>query len=281
MKDLRDITVNQEDIASTDAEGVYYNKERKEIIVASRTYNRVEIYQKLKDGSLEIKTTGPANFTNARAITMSNNMIVVAQAGNAANNNTNRLYVYERTPSGVRWTNTYDVDFALWGIHAEGQNLWAVVDNTSDIVVFENFYANASGMITPSKRVTIEGLIRTHGITYSRQDDKMLLTDVADAASATDGAIHIISNFTSVWNSTENGGTIGLGSQVRIAGSRTMLGNPVGISYDRKHMHVYVAERANSGGKVLIFKLPTSSGNPSPAYSRDVAGASDVDVEVK
>lgn len=280
VDDLSDIDVEQKKIASMDADGIYYNKERQEIILASRTTNRVEIYQKHKNGALEIKTTSDPNFTNAREVAVSGDMIVVAQdADPALNNNMNRLYVYERTPSGIRYRNTYDVDFNLWGIHAEGNSLWAVADNTSDIVYFENFFSNSNGMIQPTKRVTIEGIVRTHGITYSKKDDKMVLTDVGDGAVADDGAIVVIGNFMSVFGGTANGGTIGMGSQIRIEGANTMLGNPVDVSYSNDTKHIYVAERANGGGKVLVFEMPTSDGNPAPTYSKMVAGASSIYLE--
>lgn len=271
---LTDVSVKQKNIASMDADGIYYNDERNEIILASRTTNRLEVYQKKGNGSLEIKTTSTSDFTNAREIAVSGNMIVVAQdADPALNGNMNRLFVYERTPSGIRYRNTYDVDFNLWGIHAEGNALWAVADNTSDIVYFENFFANANGKIQPTKRVTIEGIVRTHGITYSKEDNKMVLTDVGDGAVADDGAIVVISNFSSVFAGTANRGTIGASAQVRIAGSNTMLGNPVDVAYDNDTKYIYVAERANEGGKVLIFKMPTANGNPMPGYSKNVAGA--------
>lgn len=276
-EDMSDVMVHQKKIASMDADGVHYNKERKEIILASRSTNRVEIYQEKKYGSFEIKTTSDPDFTNAREIAVSGNLIVVAQdADPMLNNNMNRLYVYERTPSGVRLRNTYDVDFNLWGIHAEGSTIYAVVDNSSDIVSFNNFFSNGDGMIQPDKRVTVEGLVRTHGITYSGKDDKMVLTDIGDAAMADDGAIVVISNFLSLYNSTANGGTINADAQTRIEGGNTMLGNPVDVSYDDDTDHIYVAERANGGGMVLIFKMPTADGNPSPAYSKSVAGASSI-----
>lgn len=200
-------------------------------------------------------------------------IVVVQDADPALNNNTNRLYVYERTPSGVRIRNTYNVDINLWGIHAEGSTLYAVVDNSGDIVSFDNFFSNSDGMIQPDKRVTIEGLVRTHGITYSKKDDKLVLTDVGDGTVADDGGLVVIDNFSAVYSGTANGGTIGADSQIRIEGSNTMLGNPVDVAYDEEAAHLYVAERANGGGKVLIFEMPTADGNPAPDYSKEVAGA--------
>ncbi|AKD05620.1 hypothetical protein PKOR_09555 [Pontibacter korlensis] len=274
VDDVSDISMKQKNIASTDADGIYYNDDRDEIILASRTYNRLEIYQKRKNGSLEIKTTSSSDFSNAREIAVSGDMIVVAQdADPVLNNNMNRFYVYERTPSGIRYRNMYDVNINLWGIHAEGNTLYAVVDNSSDIVSFENFFSNLNGMIEPSKRVTVEGIVRTHGITHSSKDNRMGLTDVGDGAVDNDGAVVVISNFSSMFGNTANGGTIMAADQVRIEGSNTMLGNPVDVAYNEDNKHIYVAERASEGGKVLIFEMPASNGNPTPAYSKNVAGA--------
>ena len=107
----------------------------------------------------------------------------------------NKLFVYQKTTVGFTLLNTYTTNFKLWGIHMDGNDLYAVADLTGDIVQFKNFMNNASGSITPTKRVTIEGLIRTHGITYSASDDVMILTDVASAASATDGGLIVIKNY--------------------------------------------------------------------------------------
>ncbi|GAB3828113.1 hypothetical protein, partial [Pontibacter rugosus] len=280
VKDLAGVMVEQKKIATMDADGIYYNGDRDEIILASRSTNRVEVYQKKRDGSLEIKTTSSPDFTNPREIAVSGNMIVVVQDGDPAiNNNMNRLFVYERTPSGIRSRNVYDVDFNLWGIHADGNTLYAVADNTGDIVSFDNFFANPSGMIQPSKRVTIEGLVRTHGITHSKADNKLILTDIGSAASDNDGAIIVIDNFSAVYGGTSTGGMISANQQIRIEGSNTMLGNPVDVGYDEDSNHIYVAERANGGGMVLIFKMPVADGSPAPSYSKAVAGASSIYVK--
>lgn len=35
--------------------------------------------------------------------------------------------------------NTFDIDFAVWGIEFIGDDLFAVVDKTADLAVFTNF----------------------------------------------------------------------------------------------------------------------------------------------
>ncbi|TXK33245.1 hypothetical protein FVR03_19350 [Pontibacter qinzhouensis] len=279
ITDMSMISVMQKSINSADADGIYYDGDRDEILQASRTNNRIDAYNNVmgQGQSLNLQASSTSDFTNARGLTVSGNRVVVAQdAMDNDPNGMNRLLVYERTAQGFNLLNTYDVDFNLWGIRAIGENLYAIVDNSSDMVVFNNFFANNNGMIMPTKRVTVEGIVRTHGLWYSTQDNIMVLTDVADAASDTDGAVHVINNFTSVFNSTANGATIPLSSQVRIAGSSTLLGNPVDVAYDDASKRIFVAERANGGGQVLVYNLPTANGNPAPVYKADVAGASSI-----
>ncbi|MFT2008133.1 hypothetical protein ACMA1I_05610 [Pontibacter sp. 13R65] len=279
ISDMSAIAVTEKTVSSTDADGIYYAGASNEIMQASRTNNRIEIYNEMMatGQSLNLKASSSSDFTNARGLTVSGNRVVVAQ--DAIDNNPdgkNRLLVYERTGSGFTLLNTYDVDFNLWGIRAEGENLYAIVDNSSDMVVFNNFFANNNGMIMPTKRVKVEGIVRTHGLWYSSSDNVMILTDVADATSDSDGAIHVINNFSSVFNNTADGGTIPLASQVRIAGSSTLLGNPVDVAYDEASKRIFVAERANGGGQVLVYNLPTANGNPAPVYKAAVPGASSI-----
>ena len=270
-------------VNGTDNDGIYYNSFSDEIILASRTNNRLETYSGLKNG-VETNTdnlmlsnfSSNMDFTNAREIAISGDKIIVTQDQATINNDTNKFLVYQKTTSGYNLINEYTLDFKIWGIHAEGTTLYAVADLTSDILVFENFFSLASGTIMPTKRVTIEGLTRTHGITYSANDDVMILTDVASAADATDGGLIVINNFTTVLNSTSNMGTIAMSNQKRIYGASSTLGNPVDVAYDYVTNVIYVAERANGGGKVLTFNIPTASGDVAPVDSRAEAGVAAV-----
>jgi hypothetical protein len=188
----------------------------------------------------------------------------------------NKLYLYQRTGAGFTLLKSFNTDFKLWGIHMDGNDLYAVADLTGDIVLFKNFTANASGAITATKRVTIEGLARTHIITYSSSDDVMILTDVASATSSTDGGLVIIKNFSSVFSSTTNSGTIAVGNQVRIYGPNSLLGNPVDVAYDNVTKNIYVAERLNAGGQVLTYTYPAASGDATPVNVRVEVGVTSI-----
>ena len=269
-------------ISSTDADGVYYDNSKDQVVLASRTNNRVEAYGSLRNAiiggatTLDLSFSSSSDFTNAREIAVSGDKVVVTQDQNAGNGNISKFYVYQRNTSGFTLLNTYTVDIKLWGIHLEGTTMYAIADNTSDLVVYNNFFANATGSISASKRVTIEGLTRTHGITYSPQDDVMVLSDVASAASATDGGLVIINNFTAVLNMTNNLGTIAMNNQIRVYGPNSMLGNPVDVAYDHVTNSIYVAERLNSGGLVLKFAFPSMSGDATPQMNRAEAGVTAV-----
>jgi PBP1b-binding outer membrane lipoprotein LpoB len=274
----KSLTVN-----GLDADGAYFNSETDEFMLASRTNNTLQLYKGLNssvsnntDALLLQSSTGNTDFNNPREIAVSGDKVIVTQDQNATNGNTNKLIVYQKTSSGFTLLNSYTVNFKTWGIHIEGTTLYAVADSSSDLVVFENFFSNPNGSILPTKRVTIEGLVRTHGITFSAADNRMILTDVGSAASDSDGGIIIINDFTSRIAATANLGTITMSNQVRIYGASSTLGNPVDVAYDSVTKNIYIAERLNAGGKVLTFALPTRSGDATPLNSRTEAGVSSV-----
>ena len=270
-------------IGSIDAEGISYNSDIDGVIVASRTNNRLETYSGLKTGfkagtdnltaSLNSLT---GEFSNARETAVSGDMVVVVQDQILSNGNMNKLFVYKKTTTGFDLLKTFTTDFKLWGIHMVGADLYAVADLTGDIVLFKDFMSRTTGMITATKRVTIAGLIRTHGITYSAVDDVMILTDVADAASATDGGLVLIKNFSSVFASTAASGTIALSNQIRIYGPNSKLGNPVDVAYDSVTNYIYVAERLNAGGQVLTYAYPMTSGDFAPINARAELGVTSI-----
>ncbi|GIZ08306.1 hypothetical protein [Flavobacterium sp. UMI-01] len=270
-------------IASLDAEGISYDSQADAVTVASRTNNKLETYTGIKAGvlagtdNLSLSLSSEiGHFLNARETAVYGDKIVVVQDQIAANGNLNKLFLYQRNNAGITLLKTFTTDFKLWGIHMDGSDLYAVVDLTGDIVQFKNFENNASGAITATKRVTIEGLIRTHGITYSASDNVMVLTDVGSATSATDGGLVLINNFSSVFASTAAAGKITMDKQIRIYGPKSLLGNPVDVAYDNVSKNIYVAERLNGGGQVLIYSTPSASGDYAPLSARTEAGVTSI-----
>lgn len=132
-------------------------------------------------------------------------------------------------------------------------------------------------MLMPSKRVVIEGIVRTHGLDYDQTSNTMVMTDIGSASNTTDdGAIHIIPTFMTKFDSAADGGTISLTDQIRISGASTLLGNPVDVAYDGDTDIVYVAEAGNGGGRILGFSNATQGGNLTPEFNMDMTAASSV-----
>lgn len=269
-------------LTGTDFDGAYFNNDTDKLIVASRTNNRLETYGGVNDAlnggntTLSLEFLSTSDFDNPREIAVTGDKVIVTQDQSIGNGGVNKILVYQKTETAFVLLNEYTVDFKVWGIHIEGQNLYAVADLTSDVVIFNNFFTNVNGPINASKRVTIEGLVRTHGLTYSSRDNVMVLTDIGNATLDTDGGIVVINSFTDVLAATDNLGTIALSNQIKISGSNTHLGNPVDVAYDNVSGNIYVAERLFNGGEVLTFSKPTTSGNQVPTAFRTEAGVSSV-----
>jgi 6-phosphogluconolactonase (cycloisomerase 2 family) len=260
------------DGVAADADGIYYDAENDVLYQLNRTDNVINLYGDVSTAPMLIATS-TSDFTNGREIAVSGDKLVVAQDASDANGQQNRLVVYTITPSSITFEAAFDVDINLWGLVAGGDDLFAIVDNSDQVAVFEGFFQSPMGSsLTPDVTVTVENMVRTHGIDYDAAGDIMLLTDIGDAASATDGALVMISN----WTMASADGMISMSEQGRVSGGASQLGNPVDIALDLTNLRAYVAERANGGGKMLVFKLPFVSGGIAPVYSQPFAGASAV-----
>ncbi|MDP5061757.1 MAG: hypothetical protein NWP64_07550 [Maribacter sp.] len=260
--------------STTAAEGIYYDASADVVYQASRSALQLEAFSNVStvvNGAEVLAAfTGSADLESPRELAVKGSSFVVADNG------ANKFFVYENTGSGFTLTSTVEVPFPVWAITFKGDDLYAVVDTTGDLAVYYDFLANAvNGILRPSKRVTIEGIVRTHGITYDGADDVMVLTDIGDAADAnTDGGFHIISDFSSKFDSLSDGELLPIGMQVRVAGSSTLMGNPIDVAYDSETNAVYVSEIGN--GKVLGFTSIGSGGNLTPSFNKDLAMASSI-----
>ena len=201
---------------------------------------------------------------------VSGNRLVVAQDATDSNGG-NKFHIYTIDGNKITFQRTVESTINLWGIHVFGETLYAIEDNSDRLAIYENFFG-MSGTAMPTSVVSIEGMVRTHGLTYWPNTDMMILTDVGAASSPDDGAFTVIKGFAAA----AADGTISLAEQLRVAGDATFLGNPVDIAIDINRMMIYVAERANGGGRVLGFAMPTESGNFAPTYNLEISGASAV-----
>ena len=262
------------EVEANDADGIYYDEQNDVLYQLNRSDNVINAYSGVSNSimsgePLELTATSTSDFTNGREIAVSGNMLVVAQDASDANDMTNKLVTYQISPTEITFVKENISPINLWGLQFAGSDLIAIEDNSNRVAIFESFLTVDEGDIDVSTSITIDSLVRTHGITYWVQDDIMILTDVGEASSAEDGAYVVIEN----WQTAMMDGTISLDEQTKVAGSATFLGNPVDIAYDPTDQMIYVAERANDGGRVLGFDY-ASSGNAAPSYNSQVGGSS-------
>ncbi|MEZ5448034.1 MAG: hypothetical protein R3E89_03085 [Thiolinea sp.] len=83
-----------------------------------------------------------------------------------------------------------------------------------------------------------------HGIVYMADDDRLIVSDVADPASADDGSIYVFDSASSLSGAVTPSRTL--------RGAATHLGNPVDLALMGDTL--YVAEKANEGGRILVFE---------------------------
>jgi len=261
--------------AGMDADGIYYDKDADRLYQLNRSGNVINSYDNvlatLSANGMPMATgTSSSDFMNGREIAVSGNRLIVAQDATDANGG-DKFHIYTFDGNTITFMKTLESTINLWGIHAIGETLYAIEDNSDGIAVYENFFAS-TGTAMPTSVASIEGMVRTHGLTYWPNTDMMILTDVGAASSPDDGTFTVVRGFTAA----AADGMISLDEQARVAGDATFLGNPVDIAVDINRMMVYVAERANGGGRVLGFPIPTESGNFAPTYNLEVPGASAV-----
>ncbi|MEM1121539.1 MAG: DUF4331 family protein [Bacteroidota bacterium] len=262
--------------AGMDADGVHYDEENDIVYQINRTDNVINSYTNvlgaLSAGDMPgMGATSTSDFTNGREITASGDRLVVAQDA-ADSNDGNKFLIYQVSDNGITLQKTLTSPINLWGIDAFGETMYAIEDNSDRLVVYENFF-DMTGTAMATRTITIENMIRTHGLVYWPNTDMMILTDVGDGASDdNDGAIIVVRGFTAA----AADGTITSAEQVRIAGDATFLANPVDVAIDINKMMIYVAERKNAGGRILGFAMPTESGEFAPTYNVESPGAASV-----
>ena len=279
MIDRMDLSVQAQD-----ADGIYYDESNDVLYQVNRTSNVVNAYGMI-DGMMDGDILSPTatsesdHFANGREMTVSNGQAIVADddTDDVLPTSSDQFVIYSVTATDIQYQRTFLTPTNLWGIQLVGNDLWAIEDNSSNVVVFNDIFSNDDGdIVSPDKTVEIEGIVRTHGLFYDMETDMMFLTDVGDGGSDSDGAISVISGFQSKFTNQD---MISSADQIRIGGNNTMLGNPVDITYDDETGMIFTAERANAGGRVLGFMLPTADANPSPDYNEMVEGASAIYLE--
>ena len=282
VSDMSNVQTTTLVTSSLAADGIYYDSSSDAVFQASRTDFALEGFLDISTVStgatVSVDVSGSADMISPREVAVNGNFYVVADNSDADGDTATpdgRLYVYQKSGTSFTLRNTITTDFKLWGITFIGNDLYAIVDTTNELAVYTNFLSNTSdATMSASKRIAVEGIVRTHGLTYDAGSNTMVLTDIGDAASGTDGGFHIVSNFMSKFNATANGGTLALTEQIRVAGSNTMLGNPVDVAYDGETETVFIAEAKNAS--ILAFTNISSGGNIAPVLNNTLVSASAV-----
>ncbi len=266
---------------ATAAEGIYYDSDNDRIIQASRSANQLDVFSDVKEAANNVALatlfSSSADLSSPRDVAVNGNIVVVADNADADGNTATadgKLFVYTKTDGAFTLRNTITTEFAVWGIEFVGDNLYAIVDKTNQLAVFNNFAAGnmIDATVSATKTIMIEGIVRTHGLAYDA--GTMILTDIGDANSDSDGAFHIIADFDSKFNGVSNAGMLTLADQVRVAGAATNLGNPVSAEYDADSKTIYIAEAKKDGGRVLSFTDASAGGDLTPKMNKTLAGAS-------
>ncbi|MCB0649466.1 MAG: hypothetical protein KDC49_22510 [Saprospiraceae bacterium] len=271
---------------SSAADGIYYDEDDDEVVQASRSSLTLEGFTNISNIlettiNLNIDLLGTDKMMSPREMAVNGDLYVVADNmdvdGNAATPD-GKFFIYEKTSQGFNLRNVITTDIKLWGITFIGNDLYAVVDADDELAVYENFLSNNSNTtLSPTKRVVIEGIVRTHGITYDAATGTLVMTDIGSATNTQDdGGFHIIKNFMTKFNAASNGGMIALADQIRVAGTSTLMGNPVDVAYDGAADMVYIAEAGNGGGRILAFANASAGGNKTPDFNSNLAAASAV-----
>lgn len=259
-----------------DADGIFYDKENDVLYQLNRTENVIDVYANVAANmqmgmAPEYVVSSSSDFINGRGISVSDGVLVVAQDANDANNQTNKFVIYNVSSASIEFDRALTIDKPLWGVELVGNTLYAIEDMSWNLLIFKNL-SRKDGHVSPDRTIIIEDMVRTHGLSYDSETDVMVLTDIGSGGSATDGAIVVVSK----WKEAIRNRYLTADEQARIEGPNSSLGNPVDVAYDGELNVVFVAERASEGGKILAFQMPKTSGDASPFYSLNFAGASSI-----
>jgi hypothetical protein len=247
-----------------DGNGILFDPYSGVVYQVSRLNKNIKTFKVNTDGSLVIKSSFVhEGLLSAREIAFdrSRDMLYISSNIDSA------IYVYSNV-STLKDIVLADKKLKLngqpWGIHLDNNRLFVVIDqNRAEVQLFENASSLAVGPILPTKKITLSGATRLHGITYSSSRDVLILTDIAEASASgfdSDGSIHIITDASSKF--TVSGASITPSKTIK--GALTGLGNPVDVAWDDREGKdlIYIAEKARR--KILVFNY-SGTGNIAPS----------------
>lgn len=245
-----------------DANGILFDPFSGTVFQVSRKNKNVRTFTVNTDGTLTNKNSFiDEGLMSARAMAFdrTRKMLYIASSADSA------IYVYNDAGTltgSVTAGKKLKLDGQPWGIHLDNDRLFVVIDQgRAEVQLFEGASSLIVGKITPTKKITVSGATRLHGITYSAGRDVLILTDIAEATSTgfdTDGSIYIIEGANAKFTA---GTAVNPGKTIK--GSNTALGNPVDVAWDDRAGKdlIYIAEKASR--KILVFKF-ADIGNATP-----------------
>lgn len=249
-----------------DGNGITFDPFSGIVFQVSRQNKNIRTLTVNTDGSLKERTSFvDEGLKSAREIAYDHSRDLLY----VASNTDSALYVYDKASTlngNVTANKKLKLDGEPWGIHLDNNRLFVVIDHDrTEVQLFESASEVAVGAVNPTKRLTIVGAKRLHGITYSANRAALILTDVGESSLPgynTDGAVYIIETANEKFST---GGSKVVPTRT-ISGVSTLLGNPVDVSIDNRSDkdYIYIAEKANK--RILVFRY-ADNGNIAPVIN--------------
>lgn len=265
-------------VSSDKNEGILYDKDKDELILNSIPQRSTNIYGNMKGKSdrseLSLEMSGNSVLQNPHDVVKKDQFYIVSDS--EPESEEGKIYIFERDENGMNLRNTVSLGYEVYGLEMVGNDLYHTIANTKDVAAFKDFLTTFTGdtLAAPHKRISIDGIKDVRGISFDR--GVLVLTDVGEWSSNSDGALHWIRDFVTKFNNTDNGESLAIGEQIRVSGRLTKLGNPIDVAYDHDNGLIYVAENTRDGGAVLFFDNIQAGGEITPHLTFLLDGASSV-----
>lgn len=253
-----------------------YGEEVDSLTIVSMATKRLESYR-ISGSDFEMSFSSASNLEHPHDLAVKDNFFVVADDADADGDpltEDSRLFIYQKTESGINLRNIIFLKFRVWAVEFMSNDLLVSHKTTNKLAVFKDFLENRiSNVVLANKTVTIEGVTRVYGMDF--EDDLLVLSDIGTETSDSDGSLQIMPNFTEVLNALANEEAIPVDVQLVLQGGNTKLGNPVKVIYDSAYNVIFVAEQLNGGGRILGYNnARTGKGNLAPDLNYPLANVS-------
>jgi hypothetical protein len=221
--------------------------------------------------------TSSINSPKGIAIAQKAGYMIIAESGD----DTNAVTVFGTTASNAT-TPIFAIPKAMVGdstawdvVYNEDSDQLFVALTNGDIAYFADYLTRSkaadfwpTATFRPDNALAASNM---HGIVYDADADRLIVADVADASSADDGSIYVFNDASTLTGDVTPDRTL--------RGANTNLGNPVDLQLNEGDL--YVAEKANASGRILVFKDITSgsSGDIAPDANYLTAAPESIVVE--